>query len=70
MIEIYNELPDSVKSDVGFPSNYMSLSREQQEFVDCFSYFISTRAEVNRSDALKDDLEVLIEDLENIISEL
>ena len=33
--DFYNDLPNFLKENIGFPTNYMLLSRDQQEFLNC-----------------------------------
>ncbi len=62
--EVYDELPGFVKENIKFPSNYMYLSRDQQEFVDslveivCDFYPQPVKEEL---EYLKDELEQIIE---------
>ena len=66
MHKIYNNLPSSVKEDVGFPINFMSLTKEQEIFLDrlLFETLTDTLSEVKTSvNQFKDELEGIIEDL-------
>ena len=45
---IYDNLPYTIKERVGFPTNYINLSVEQQAFIDAF---IETNADVAKDKA-------------------
>ena len=59
--KIYNDLPISVKEDIGFPINSMSLTREQELFLETLlSDILLDRKEIVTD--FKDELEELIDD--------
>jgi hypothetical protein len=64
--KIYYSLPSQAKEDVGFPINPMSMSHEQQSFIEalCSTCFASSSV---REDliSVKNDLEEILEQLQD-----
>lgn len=60
----YNDIPWFTKEAIGWPDNFMKLSTEQQNFVRdlCF--------QIISSSSIRDDLQNLKTDLEEIIGNL
>ena len=61
--EFYNDLPHFVKENIGFPTNYIFLSRDQQEFLDAFC----EKAKGFTMQPLKETLEYIMGEMEELI---
>ena len=61
--EFYNDLPHFVKENVGFPTNYMLLSRDQQELLDA----LCEKARCHTMQPFKETLEYIMGEMEELI---
>lgn len=66
---LYNDMPYAAKEDIGFPMNYMQLSRVQQEFVESLAEAVVAQNVLPSLD-LKESLQNLNEDLLSINEEI
>ena len=61
--EFYNDLPHFVKENVGFPTNYIFLNRDQQEFLDA----LCEKARGSTIQPFKEALEYIMGEMEELI---
>ena len=63
---VYYDVPTHIKERVGLPINYLSLTRDQQDFIDTF--YKACRCSSNLLEdlnSIKDELESAIEQLKD-----
>ena len=60
--DIYNELPTFTKEEVGFPDNFISLTREQETFIMDLVDF--------ERDSIKKEILETLEEVQELVNEL
>ena len=60
--DIYNELPTFTKEEVGFPDNFISLTREQETFIMDLVDF--------ERDFIKKEILETLEEVQDLVNEL
>ena len=61
--DFYNDLPNFLKEKIGFPTSYMLLSRDQQEFINC----LCEKPQGLTMQPLKETLEYIMGEMEELI---